>query len=211
MYTCLANGKTYVGQTRSPRERHLEHMRAKDECPFHYAIKKYGQSAFSYEILLQDLTELEANDYERYLIDVLDSTSHGNGYNVQIGGAGYAIRNCKRGHDRHLPGAVNTQGSCKKCLSDREKQDRRDNPEKWRSISQVKRAAAKARPETMEKIRARDRKRAKSEAGRKARKLYAARKMAEIKSDPERHEAWKAQQRARNNRRKAANHHVPLP
>lgn len=90
-YTNLVNGKRYIGQTKSPEERHKRHfITARYEkgpgydYPFYAAIRKYGEENFRYEILAKDLTQDLANTMEEYYIELYNSMEHG--YNLLSGG-----------------------------------------------------------------------------------------------------------------------------
>jgi len=78
LITCLQNNKKYVGQHNKPdpKERWAAHKRAKDDFPFQRALKKYGISEFTWEVLLicplDKLTEMEgyyAEVFETYIWD----------------------------------------------------------------------------------------------------------------------------------------------
>lgn len=80
------NGKMYIGQTCLS----LERRAGKDgklylECPiFGQAIKKYGWNNFSHIVLIDNLSQEEANIIEKELIKKYDTIS--NGYNIAPGG-----------------------------------------------------------------------------------------------------------------------------
>lgn len=78
--TNLINQKMYIGQSVSIQERWTEHIREsnvsaeiweankrKEQTYLHRAIRKYGSSNFSFEIIEECLEE-ELNDRERYWI-----------------------------------------------------------------------------------------------------------------------------------------------
>jgi len=78
LVTCLENNKKYVGQhcKSTPTKRWNEHKRAKKNYPFPNAIRKYGPTGFSWEVLLvcplDKLTEMEgyyAEVFETYVWD----------------------------------------------------------------------------------------------------------------------------------------------
>lgn len=84
--TNLVNGKAYIGQSIDPKHRFIQHIsRSKndiDNSPLHAAIKKYGRSNFSLEIL--EWTE-NYNQREKELI-IEYNTLAPNGYNIALGG-----------------------------------------------------------------------------------------------------------------------------
>lgn len=90
MVTCEANGKIYIGQTRvgvSARwAQHLSSARGESACPFHRAIRRYGDAAFRVETL-ETVPVTQLGNRERYWIAELGALiGGGGGYNVQEGG-----------------------------------------------------------------------------------------------------------------------------
>lgn len=87
-YKNKVNGKSYVGITSRPKERHLEHKSCNSRTPkFHSAIKKYGFESFLLETLKDDIETVdEACFWERYYIEEFDSMCFG--YNLTSGGEG---------------------------------------------------------------------------------------------------------------------------
>lgn len=80
------NNKVYVGCTsRSVDLRWKEHCRLDGSTALDNAIRKYGVSAFFYEVLEVCNTEQDMFLREQYWIQKLDSISEG--YNIHIGGA----------------------------------------------------------------------------------------------------------------------------
>ena len=87
-HTNKINGKIYIGQTcQEPEKRwgnglstysHNKH--------FYSSIKKYGWDNFKHEILLEKLTQEEANYWEDYYIKFYDSQNPDRGYNINNGG-----------------------------------------------------------------------------------------------------------------------------
>lgn len=86
------NGKVYIGQTvKTSDQRFLEHIDnalSGKKYLLSRAIRKYGASSFSVETVLDNLTQEEANFYERYFIKKYQSNVRGNGYNMTEGGEG---------------------------------------------------------------------------------------------------------------------------
>ena len=68
-YERWQNGKGYKGQV------------------FYNAIQKYGWDNIKHEIIYKDLTQQEAEEREKYLIYVFDSTNKKYGYNIALGGS----------------------------------------------------------------------------------------------------------------------------
>lgn len=83
------NGKSYIGKTiKSLLFRKQEHIKyAKDNRPFHNAIKKYGENAFIWRVLFKSNDEKELNKMEIRFIKKLN-TKIPNGYNLAKGGQG---------------------------------------------------------------------------------------------------------------------------
>lgn len=86
--TNKVNGKVYIGQTiRNLEIRKWEHLQcAKDGVKTHlyYAIRKYGEDNFTFEIIAEASSKQELNELERYYIKKYDSIN--NGYNMVDGG-----------------------------------------------------------------------------------------------------------------------------
>ena len=84
------NNKKYVGQAVNIEKRMKEHIRHlkknKDFCSlFQKAWNKYGEESF-YCYIIEKCPVEELNIKEIYYIDLLDSLSSKNGYNILIGG-----------------------------------------------------------------------------------------------------------------------------
>jgi len=80
------NGKAYIGQTNNYQARTNRHKWTNNQCrAFANAIKKYGWDSFAHEILIDELSLKEANDWESFYIFIYNSLSP-NGYNLRSGG-----------------------------------------------------------------------------------------------------------------------------
>ena len=83
------NGKSYIGQTiQNVKERFYQHCATKcskavSNMAIHRAIKKYGKSNFTVEVI-EEIDSTNLNDRERYWIRYYDS--YNNGYNSTEGG-----------------------------------------------------------------------------------------------------------------------------
>lgn len=87
VHTNKANGKMYVGITkRKPTERWNNGNGYKPCIKFFNAIKKYGWDGFLHEIITSNLTEDEAMNMERLLIQALQLQNDKYGYNMKDGG-----------------------------------------------------------------------------------------------------------------------------
>lgn len=88
VHTNKINGKKYVGQTcTKPEKRWRKGEGYKESSYFYHAIQKYGWDNFYHEIVASNLTQEEADNFERLLIKKLDTTNPTKGYNLQDGGA----------------------------------------------------------------------------------------------------------------------------
>ena len=83
------NGKMYVGQTiygNRPHKR-WDNGNGYKNCPYFYnAIQKYGWDNFDHEVLANNLTAQEADNFETLLINILDTLDNNRGYNIEPGG-----------------------------------------------------------------------------------------------------------------------------
>ena len=83
------NGKSYIGQTiQNVKERFYQHCATKcskavSNMAIHRAIKKYGKSNFTVEVI-EEIDSANLNDRERYWIKCYNS--YNNGYNSTKGG-----------------------------------------------------------------------------------------------------------------------------
>lgn len=89
--TNIVNGKIYIGQTvDSLHNRKIKHFslanRKKPSNYFHKALKKYGESSFTWEIIEYCDSKKELDDMEFHYIKQYDSFR--NGYNMTFGGEG---------------------------------------------------------------------------------------------------------------------------
>ena len=87
--TNTINGKSYIGQTiQNVKERFYQHCaikcsKAVSNMAIHRAIKKYGKSNFTVEVI-EEIDSANLNDRERYWIKYYNS--YNNGYNSTKGG-----------------------------------------------------------------------------------------------------------------------------
>lgn len=90
--TNVTNGKKYVGQTRKTIRirwaQHLTHARQGTRVPFHFAIRKYGEDAFTVEQVAVCETLEWANYLEKTWVLLLNTTNRKFGYNATFGGDG---------------------------------------------------------------------------------------------------------------------------
>ena len=86
MHTC-PNNKVYVGLTRQPIEKRWRKGKNYQNTPYFYnAIKKYGWDNIKHEVLFENLTKEEAEEKEKELIALYDSSNRNFGYNIEKGG-----------------------------------------------------------------------------------------------------------------------------
>lgn len=84
------NGKVYIGQTKTKLNRRFENGHGYDNCPLMAkAIQKYGWDTVQTEILQDNISsQHEADELEKYFINLYDSCNSEKGYNLAIGGRG---------------------------------------------------------------------------------------------------------------------------
>lgn len=87
-YTNLINDKIYIGQTKYSLEERAKKdgINYKGSKYFYRAIQKYDWDKFVPEILKDNLTQEEANEWEEYYIKLFDSINPLIGYNIRSGG-----------------------------------------------------------------------------------------------------------------------------
>lgn len=88
------NGKCYIGQSINIEQRLKNHKSSKVDKPLYRAFKKYGIENFTFEILEQCKRE-ELNEKEIKYIEIYNSTTDGNGYNLEHGGEFKDITLCE--------------------------------------------------------------------------------------------------------------------
>ena len=85
------NGKMYIGQTvngEHPKRRWQNGLGYQTQKYFWRAIKKYGWGNFEHEVVVNNLTKEEADNFEKLLIKKLNTTDKYFGYNITLGGGG---------------------------------------------------------------------------------------------------------------------------
>lgn len=88
-YRNVINGKIYVGRTIDPTRRHNQYLRETHKPrAINRAMKKYGETNFSYQVIDHADTEEGLNFLERHYIEIFKSRIHQHGYNMTIGGDG---------------------------------------------------------------------------------------------------------------------------
>ena len=81
------NGKKYVGQTCQTVEKRWQGGKGYiHSAHFYSAIKKYGWDNFEHIVFATGLTQDEANNFEKLLIEKLNTTDSKCGYNLRSGG-----------------------------------------------------------------------------------------------------------------------------
>ncbi len=89
LITNLINQKVYVGVSSNPVKRwnrHKSNAQRKQNHPLYNSINKHGLENFKFEIILNNLTELQAYQNEKELIIKYDSINKG--FNLSSGGIG---------------------------------------------------------------------------------------------------------------------------
>jgi group I intron endonuclease len=94
-FTNENNGKVYIGKTiHSPEKRKLQHFKDAKIGAYtllHRAIRKHGQSVFSFEVIFNTFEATDLNFYETYFIKTYDCClldGKDKGYNMTRGGDG---------------------------------------------------------------------------------------------------------------------------
>lgn len=88
------NGKCYIGQTTSPKNRKFQHQKCYDDTYFHRAIQKYGFDSFRYEVLIsfkatnENKLNVLLDTLEKFYIRKFNSSNRNYGYNLTLGGGG---------------------------------------------------------------------------------------------------------------------------
>lgn len=107
------SGKKYVGQTgKTPEQRwgkdgvHYLKKRNGDYMhpAFARAVLKYGWDNIEHEIVASNLTKEEADNFEKLLIEKLNTKSHQYGYNLKdggLGGGGFSEETLKKMSESH--------------------------------------------------------------------------------------------------------------
>lgn len=88
IHTNKVNGKKYVGQTihgDHPKKRWVNGLGYQLQTYFWRAIKKYGWDNFDHEVIASRLTKEEADNFEKILIKLLNTTDRSFGYNISLG------------------------------------------------------------------------------------------------------------------------------
>ena len=87
MHTNIYNGKCYIGTAKDPKIRWAYNgIYYKGSPRFYNAIKKYGWSAFVSQVLFEDLTPDEMNEWEEFCVKFFHSDNPKFGYNLEGGG-----------------------------------------------------------------------------------------------------------------------------
>lgn len=133
--TNTTNNKCYIGQSRDIEARWAKHLSAYKSSPdweLYRAFKKYGISAFKFEVIEECSIE-ELNEREVYWIAQYDSFY--NGYNMTLGGeacngtndktvyqydlSGQLIKEYKSAHDAARENNIQFTNICKVCRGER--------------------------------------------------------------------------------------------
>ena len=133
--TNTTNNKCYIGQSRDIEARWTKHLSAYKSSPdweLYRAFKKYGISAFKFEVIEECSIE-ELNEREIHWIAQYDSFN--NGYNMTLGGeacngtndkivyqydlSGQFIKEYKSAHDAARENNIQFTNICKVCRGER--------------------------------------------------------------------------------------------
>ena len=84
-FTHIESNRVYIGQTiREPNKRKWEHFSSDAKSHFPNALRKYGNDAFTFEIIDSATSLEELNTLEDFYIQKYDSIK--NGFNLRKGG-----------------------------------------------------------------------------------------------------------------------------
>jgi group I intron endonuclease len=92
MASNLINGKSYIGKTTKPLSRRKTEHCSFDfpKTTFQFAIKKYGKASFNWQILKNCESPEELIEMEKFFISKYHTSDQGIGYNMTLGGDGFA-------------------------------------------------------------------------------------------------------------------------
>lgn len=94
MHKNKINNKVYIGQTCQEVERRWKNGSGYASQPYFYnAIQKYGWDKFDHIILEENLTQEQANEREKYYIELYKATNSDYGYNCLSGGSNLTGKN----------------------------------------------------------------------------------------------------------------------
>ena len=118
-FTHTETGRCYIGQTiQDPNHRRLEHICDSRHTPrtyhFHNALKKYGEDAFSFEVIAEATSVEELNLLEEKFINQFDSIN--NGFNIRHGG----------GNKKHNPESIERMRVAQKASHAKRRNDGRE-------------------------------------------------------------------------------------
>lgn len=81
------NGKRYIGLTGTSLARRFRNGEGYNKCPYmKKAIEKYGWENIEHLLLEDNLTKEEAEEKEKYYIQLYDTRNQERGYNLAVGG-----------------------------------------------------------------------------------------------------------------------------
>ena len=87
MHVNKTNGKVYIGQTKHSYISRWNNGKGYGHCSrFAKAIKKYGWDSFEHIPLIEGLSKIEVDYFERFFIGFFDSQNPDFGYNITSGG-----------------------------------------------------------------------------------------------------------------------------
>lgn len=91
----ITNGKVYIGKTENPEKRYSSHIRSAQkgsQLLLHRALRKYGETSFSFTILEENIDPSVIDEREIFYIrshDCCVLDGHDKGYNMTRGGDGF--------------------------------------------------------------------------------------------------------------------------
>lgn len=112
------NGKIYIGQTKqSLKERWGSDGRRYKGQVFYNAIQKYGWNNFEHILILDNLTQEQANHYEKIFIKKYNTTNRNFGYNITDGGNSNTLNDKQKELRRQLNYQMWEDGTFKELIN----------------------------------------------------------------------------------------------
>jgi len=144
------SGKSYIGQTKNLYKRNIEHKSNRTKCSaFALAIKKYGWDNFTHEILIENISVDEANDWEKFYI-FIHNTLAPHGYNLTTGGLNKTISLATR--EKMRQSTLNSTYFEQRRINRIESNKNRVWTKEQRELSRIRKTGLTASIETKQKM-----------------------------------------------------------
>lgn len=137
-YLRLKN-KAYIGQTKqqNPNKRWKNGKKYQFNQYFTNAIKKYGWNAFDHSILIDNISESEANKLETFFIEALQTNTKKFGYNLSNGGGNRTMLKSTRDKLSKIAKERKVSESTKKAISEGLKKYYKNHPRPFQPLSDI--------------------------------------------------------------------------